>query len=659
MLADATREQPFWRPVFGHPLQRHHDAGPDCVLEAARSLLASQDLIKEDSLLRPILRLIANCCADDNVSRSVLVNRGGVDCMKELAVQNRALDLLLPTLYNVCVDYEEVAVDENGQPLRLKDLDTSVELTKAEQALGSCLRLKPKPITAVELFLNLTASSDEGSFGFLADLAEMASRPALFGIQHIFSKDDSSWPDQSHRLLKSLLTRGIVLMEQDEETLQPVLQTILNVLSQKQIQVALVQSSEQLLASVKLLGLETEVPSDLKRYWESLIQLVYTVSSLPEFAEAYDPASEPFSHLVRQLEQLDLTAEPKSPFLWASLTILLANALTDPARITRCLSRFPTMPENVAKVLHSASAPVVTVPALDLAGRLALDPAGQSAFLSTNIHETLNQKLQPPTTPPERSKKSHTFTIQRETIALTRLLLKAPPPSQQTPPSPTQLTPTQPLHNTILALFTTTLDTSTKLEIGRYAVEVLRNLPNTPTVTDTTTPAPQLPIAPLLQPLLHLTTQSQTPASRAEGVFGLGLLLSRTAPSTIPDLIPSTVEQGGGAALLGALGQVFDAAGVATAEDGGTRTEGRMMTRRVAAEAENARLVVVRLLGAVGRGRGGERVVEIGDGEMREGTGAMAVAEEEEDGVGSKRAEFVSALEELAGRMGVRGVDGG
>lgn len=95
--------------------------------------------------------------------------------MKQLALQKRELDLLLPTLYNVCVDYDEVALNESGEPLRLNDLDTSVELTKAEQALGSCIEHDSVPMTAVELFLNLSTSCDESSFGFLTDLAEMVS----------------------------------------------------------------------------------------------------------------------------------------------------------------------------------------------------------------------------------------------------------------------------------------------------------------------------------------------------------------------------------------------------------------------------------------------------------------------------------------------------
>lgn len=628
---------------------QRHNAGLDCILEAARSLLANQDLIADDALLRPVLRLTANCCADDNVSRSIMVNRGGIGSMKQLALQSRALDLLLPTLYNVCVDYEEIAVDEQNQPLRMNDLDTSVELTRAEQVLGSCVGLSPMSITAVELFLNLSASSNEMSFGFLTDLAEMASRPALFGVQHIFSEDRSSWPAQSNGLLDSLFTHGVSLIYQDEEIAQTVLQTFLNVLSQKQIQLALLQSCEFLLAIVTLLELEPDRETDaeeelhemtdLSRYRESLFQLIYTASALPEYAEAYDPAKEQFSRLVRQLEQVHMNPEATiPPYQKASLLVLVANALTAPDRIAQCLSRLPAVPEIVANILRHTIAPINIIPALDLAGRLALDPAGQRSLLSTGILETLNRKLQPHSTTPDASGKSHTFTIHREAVALTRLLLKSPSAGQQNPTT-SQLTPNQPLHNTILTLFTTTLDASTKLEISRYAVEVLRN------ITSTSTPI-TLPRAPLLPSLLYLTTESQTPASRAEGVFGLGLLLSSSATpdsststaTALSALLPTIIEHG--PALLSALTQILDvAAAVPEPVNGG----GDVAARTRQAEAENAKLVVVRLLLAVGRGE------QRDTGNVEHGDLAAAEAGDQQ-----KRAEFVSGLEELAERMGVR-----
>lgn len=111
---------------------------------------------------------------------------------------------------------------------------------------------------------------------------------------------------------------------------------------------------------------------------------------------------------------------------------------------------------------------------------------------------------------------------------------------------------------------------------------------------------------------------------------------------------------------MGALAQVFDAAGAATGaevamgdgeETGGADTAAvaAATARTRSAEAENAKGVVLQLLLALGRE--GEGSVDCGES----GGGDMAMAERGGD---QKRAEFVRGLHELAERMGIRSLSG-
>jgi hypothetical protein len=602
VLATATREEPFWRSLFGHPRQVHKTPS-SCILEAAFLVFEEHNTNVQDDVLRPILRLIANCCADDNVSRAVLVRLKTIEALRHLALRRRASDLLLPTLYNVCIDYDEVAVDDTGEKLQISQLDTTLELTKTEQALGLYVQDQQLPRSAIELFLEFIHECGEAYYGFLGDLAELASRPALFGLQHIVGTDETLWPKRSSNVLNSLLTHGTELMAKDPDTSGSVVQTLLNVLTQVFMQKTLVKSPNELLGFTAFFTTIAQNDEDLGRYGVALMQNMYAMSALSEFGETFAPGTAAFESLTKLFEILIKGRDYSENSRLSSIIALLANTLTSPDHVSRSLEQQPKIPELVAEVIREISVGSMLVPALDLANRLALDLAGQRSFLETDIIHTLNRKLlstltdQGPT-----AIKSHTLTIHRESVALARSLIKAHPPFEDHVPVGTIDRPTfHALHTTILSLFATTLDDATKLEIGRYVVEVLRSqsLPSAASTSTSAAPTASAPtfstlasinIVPLLPLLIHLLTASPASAGRADAVFGLGLVLSRvTTTSVAAELTPilSSREK-----VLAALSSIVDGAS--------SQTEGQQGgEQRARLEQENVKMVVVQLVRAL------------------------------------------------------------
>ncbi|RMD39868.1 hypothetical protein DV735_g5252, partial [Chaetothyriales sp. CBS 134920] len=184
LLADLSKKEPVWRQLFG-PLTRALDAPrqQQCILEAAGQTI---QLATADSLpvaaTRPLIRLIANCCADNNVNRSTVINSPALDALQGLVVKSAEIDLVLPALYNICTDFDEPALNESGQPYQLHGqlAEADIEpdfLTKAEA------RMQIWPL------LDLDDKDLDASGGavttILADLIEMASRSALFDISII------------------------------------------------------------------------------------------------------------------------------------------------------------------------------------------------------------------------------------------------------------------------------------------------------------------------------------------------------------------------------------------------------------------------------------------------------------------------------------------
>ena len=542
-LADVSRDVPILRLLFG--LQRRSSKtendkqvdkliAPDCVLEAARRVLFATKTALARGLRKQALRIIANCCADNDTNRALMIDRYGVEKLKSLAEEREELIVLLPTIYNVCVDYDMIAKGDDGKELRITEemgelsVDQSaVALTVAEQALGKFNPGFQK--TAMQIFLDLTTQVEESQHPVLADIIEMASRPALFGIEHVFDQH----PDDLHQSkLESLfgaLSSNAQSLALDQDPRASICQTYLNLLSQPTIQNFLSQSPTDLEAFIDLPYITEDVSLRNDAFTTAFLKITYSISSLPTCTETVTPRSGIVKRLTRRLNTGQIAPAPA--------LVLLANSLTNTERV----NEFQTSYHPHAKLVHILeyqTESFVILPTLGFCTRLALIPQGQVELYSAMILPAITILL---TTEPRTEKN---FEIHRESIALARLVVKSQPTHALS-----LLTDSAQLFTAIVGLASTTIDASSKLEAGRFVVEILRTLlsrsntdPSTPSTLPTAYGSPSnstastektqdlesLTTPTAISSILFLITDAPSSAIRAEGMFGLGLL------STIP-----------------------------------------------------------------------------------------------------------------------------
>ena len=235
-LADLTKKQPLWRHLFG-PLVRirspyRFNSGPNgsttCVLEAAVLVLSQADI---DSVAvntaRPILRLIANCCADNNTNRSLIINTSGIHTLQNLIKKTTEVDVLLPTLYNVCVDYDEPAMDANGRAYHLSD-----QMAEAGSEVEESTLTKAEANLQLWNLLELDEKHFEACGAILADLLELSSRSALFDISIILATDkgaeENSHMEKGNILCSKLLSMGSAIAVTSAEAHASICQTYVN-----------------------------------------------------------------------------------------------------------------------------------------------------------------------------------------------------------------------------------------------------------------------------------------------------------------------------------------------------------------------------------------------------------------------------------------------
>jgi len=509
LLADTSRETPFWRPHFGlaskspaevNAEQASGQVPVDCVLEVARRIITKPWDASRTEEVRSALRLIANCCADNNVNRSVIIDRGGIAAMMTNASQARECDILLPTLYNVCVDYDEPAVDEEGKPWgspeQMKtgsDQDSAPVVNLAEQRLG--MSWDPsRNLSSVEVLL-CTRLAAHTCVGILADLVEMASRVALYGLHYLIptlnDNDSTAAPSQYAQkscssLLRSVLTEGLEIASEDSECSTSICQAILNVLSQPTCYNALITTDDALWALIHIPYACEEDDEDaaeaLAPYRQAILKVVYTLSALDSYAEHVTPDSklihDCIDSLSRNFQPENPTASASTPSkagLWASVSVLIANCLTSTDRAVRLLSS-TQIASVLSNLIKHASDKDILLPAIDIAMRLSLSREGQDALHATDIIRVVGKFL---ATTSEADPAG--MDIRRETVTLIRFIIKGRPEhlsdlnvSTGNDNQVSHADEDSGIMPALMSLFQSTNDVRTKTEIGRLFIEILR-----------------------------------------------------------------------------------------------------------------------------------------------------------------------------------------
>jgi len=557
ILATTTREVPFWRATFGlsskptnedNKTQISGDAGPDCVLELARRIVSRPWREETRNQIRSALRLIANCCADNNVNRAIIIRRGGIAAMMKLARTGRECDLLLPTLYNVCTEYDEPAVDDDGKPWALPDQlhSPNAESTAAsgvnlaEQKLAMSLE-RSTGLTSIEVLLDTKDYRGEECLPVLADLVEMASRSAIYGIQHILgneSDDAINLDTGSLSLIDSLLKQGTDIVIQDPDCSPSISQAVLNLLTQGECRKALLDVDCGIWLLIHLFYLtEQDDPEDRAGAHHNragLLRMVYEISALPEYAVKHGPESA----LIRScVEKLRLYQErprrsagnggpTNSHHPFAPICVLLSNMVTSRDR-AESLLKSTDITDSLFSLLQCEDDTDVLLPALNLATKLALNPEGQKRLHDVGLLKFLPLLL---------VRTNLTLDIQRETLALIRLIVKSQPDYLDDLKAESLLDAGRSekggLWAVAMPLFRRTIDAGTKLELGRLVIEISRTLlgfvqkePTTPEHVDEECGALfGSEIRDVADPVIFVIKEGQSEGVVSEGWFGLATM---------------------------------------------------------------------------------------------------------------------------------------
>ncbi|EXJ94340.1 hypothetical protein A1O1_02734 [Capronia coronata CBS 617.96] len=512
VLVDATREVPFWRSLFGldrksdlqeERLQVAGEVPPDCILEVARRIVARPWLESKQEEIRSALRIIANCCADNNVNRSVIIRRGGVEAMMAMVQNKQECDLVIPTLYNVCIDYDKPAVDDKGNPWpslpqvsRDDEHDAGPVVNAAEQKLGLFWDAN-NSVTSVEILLGAKESAKD-CLDMLADLVEMASRVALYGLHQLvrsLNKDDAEEVQgtRSLGLIHSLLTQGADMADYDTDCRVPICQAVLNVLAHRGCYGALIEDKDAIWRLIFLPYPAYDYGDDdydgvQEPYRKAILKIVYEISALSAYGDKFDDDSTLMRNCVDLLQRYgtDISLiqagrdRPQNPRPWASSCVLLANSITSMDRAMRLLISTPIASALVRLMIRTSDTSVL-VPAVDLATRLALCREGQDILREANMMYAAHNLLRLPSQTGDGSTE-----VKRQAVTLIRLLIKGRAeylwnlPSDSTPPEGLTENDTNEVLLAAMWLFNNTDDTITKTETGRLSIEVLRTLFTSP-----------------------------------------------------------------------------------------------------------------------------------------------------------------------------------
>ena len=536
-LADASRDVPILRSLYGlrrrpsadeNTAQAQATTSPDCVLELARRLLRPGTKTFTYEINREALRIIANCCADNNVNRALVIHRGGIEDMILLADKLIDPSFLLPTLYNVCADFDELTRGENGKPLRIGQRmddpgkkDPSATLTVAEQRLGMFSDSLGK--TSLEVLLPLVMELHPDNYSLMADVIETSSRPALFGTKYILGSVNGEVLEQRlENLFTAIYDRARQFLVDDEARIS-ICQTYMNLLTQPEAQ-AFVSQSPKLFSHLIYLPYNTgekDVRGDAFKI--AFLKLAYTFSTFTCYP---DMANGPGSTYIQDLA----TGKFRFDYATAPVLVLINNSLTTNERTKQFHHRYQ-VEADLVKILKTFTDYQVILPALSLCIRLALLVEGQVDLFAANIFSAINHLLTD-----NNTQRESILEIHRETLALTRLVIK----SQPTHASDV-LTQNNHLFLTIVTFATTSIDATSKVEAGRLIVEILRTTLSAPYQPLPSEAVANLSSPPAISAMIFLVTDGPSSAIKAEGLFGLGLL-TKLPNAQQPDSPTSTSD---------------------------------------------------------------------------------------------------------------------
>lgn len=194
-----------WREVFGRQ-NPSEISGPKSILELAVRLLMDQADTLQPSL-DPVtgsfvVKLIANCCADNDPNRRVVLHAGGLLPLIKLLDIGADPNILVPTIYNVCIDLEDPAENIKYRPTSSQE---GLSITIAEERLARTDVPTNSIYSGIVTFLRpeIVARCSDDIKEYLADIVEMSARPAAAAQEGLADARDGDFGHPISRLLAS------------------------------------------------------------------------------------------------------------------------------------------------------------------------------------------------------------------------------------------------------------------------------------------------------------------------------------------------------------------------------------------------------------------------------------------------------------------------
>lgn len=194
-----------WREAFGHQGPAGTQGSISILELAVRLLMDQADALqpKLDPVTSSfVVKLIANCCADNDPNRRIVLRAGGLLPLIKLLEMGADPNILVPTIYNVCVDLEDPAEDIK---YRSTSNQESLNITIAEERLARTDVPTNSIYSGIVTLLkpDIIGRCNKSIKDYLAELVEMAARPAAAAQEGLTDAKDGDFGIPLSRILAS------------------------------------------------------------------------------------------------------------------------------------------------------------------------------------------------------------------------------------------------------------------------------------------------------------------------------------------------------------------------------------------------------------------------------------------------------------------------
>ncbi|KAK5103677.1 hypothetical protein LTS08_003095 [Lithohypha guttulata] len=201
-LYTASKSSPYaleWRQAFGRGTVSY--SGSTSILGVAVKMLIdyadSQEPNPSPETSDALIKLIANCCADNNQNRRLVLQAGGLLSLVKILVEGEDSTIVIPTIYNVCADFDEPAHTNSDHTS-----EDHLHVTLAEERLARADVPSFSIFSGIQALLKpyVVLDCEDGIKEYLAELVEMAARPAA-ALEGNFEERDCDYDQAIERLL--------------------------------------------------------------------------------------------------------------------------------------------------------------------------------------------------------------------------------------------------------------------------------------------------------------------------------------------------------------------------------------------------------------------------------------------------------------------------